>query len=238
MNIANIDSRITFWTGDSTGEFTDADRLLSINKAVDDIHIMILQAQDGDDFDDKNYTTEFPIKTTTLEANKADYTLPTDLVKMKRLTISYDGTNYYKMTPFDISQAGQAIKSSYFSETSPYYDLHDNSVEVYPTPTADVVKGLKIWISREMALYTTVEVSAGTKSPGFDRQFHYLVPLKASWSWLFYKTKDYAGADRIKQQIDEGEQRLKQHYSDKQRDDNMTIVPAPVDYDTGNIRVN
>jgi len=233
MNIADINSKITFNTNADTSVYLPADRLIDINNAVDDTHIMILQAQDGDDFDDNNYTSEFPILTTGLVEDQADYSLPDELVKIKRVTAMYDGTNTYKATPFDISQSGQALKDSYFTSQSPYYDLHDNSVELYPTPTANVAKGLRIWISRQMELYTTAQVTAGTKSPGFDRQFHNIVPLKASWNWLFYKVKDYNQADRIKQQIDEMEVRIKQHYSDKQKDDNMTMTAIDSDYDTG-----
>ena len=238
MNIEDINAKITFNTNATTSEYLPADRLIDINNAIDETHIEILQAQDGDDFDDKNYTNDFPILITDLVADQADYSMPDEMTKEKRLKINYNGDRWYKATPFDINQVGVALEDSFFSKTAPYYDLHDNSIEIYPTPTNDFIGGLQVWISRQMALYSTAEVDAGTKSPGFDRQFHELIPLKASWQWMFYKVKDYSGADRIKQQIDEKVAKMKQHYSDKQQDDNMTIMPAPINYDTGNQSIN
>lgn len=231
MNILEINTKITFNARASTDQYLPANRLIDVNNALDEIHIEILQSADGADFDDKNYTSDFPESTKDLVADQADYSLPTDLIKEKRLTVSYDGTNWYKAKPFDINESGIYLKNDYFSEEAPYYDLHDNSLNLYPTPTADVTAGLKIWMSRNMELFSSAEVTAGTKEPGFDRQFHYLIPLKASWQWLFYKLNDYTGADRIKQQIDEGIFKLKQHYSDKQRDGNMIVKAEVVDYE-------
>jgi len=231
MNIAQIDTDITFNTGASISEFTAADRLIKINNVIDDLHIQILQSQDGADFDDKNYTDSFPVETTDLVADQADYAMPAEMVKEKRLKISYDGTNWYKLTPFDINKVGVALKNDYFSVQAPYYDLHDNSIEIYPTPTENVTAGLQIWISRQMALYTSAEVTTGTKSPGFDRQFHKLVPLKVSWEWIFFKVKDYAKADRLKLEIEKLELKLKQHYSDKQRDGNINARAEYVNYE-------
>ena len=238
MNIAQIESEITFGTNTTTADFLPADRLIKVNNALDEIHIDILQAADGMDFDDKNYTSDFPESTTDLVLDQADYSNPTDLLKEKRLTISYDGTNWYKATPFDISQSGVALKDSYFSKQSPYYDLHDNSITVYPTPDANVIDGLKIWMSRNMGLFTAGDVSTGTKEPGFDRQFHKLIPLKVIWDWNFYKVKDYGEADRIMQQIQILSDKLKQHYSDKQQDDTMSLNATEVNYDTGSANVN
>lgn len=234
MNTADIDLKITFYTNADTNNYLPADRLIDINSALDDTHIMILQSADGADFDDKNYTSDFPESTTNLEANQADYSIPTDLIKEKRLTISYDGTNWYKARPFDINESNIALKDSFFTEANPYYDLHDNSIQIYPTPKADVTAGLKIWMSRNMELFTSDDMTTGTKEPGFDRQFHKIIPLKVAYDWVLAKTPNDANKlTGLGNKIMEYEQRLKQHYSDKQRDNNMTIKPAYSDYDTG-----
>lgn len=239
MNIADINRRVNFYTNTDTTEYEAEDRLIATNKAVDDTHIMILQAMDGDDFDDKNYTDNFPIKPTDIVSGQSDYSLPSDLVKIKRVTISYDGNNIYKATPFDINQSGVALKDSYFNVQSPFYDLHDNSIEIYPEPTQDVTNGLQIWISRQMALFTSAEVTTGTKEPGFDRQFHEIIPLKVSYDWVLAKTpEDSNKLTSLGNKIAEYEQRIKQHYSDKQKDDNMTIVAGTIDYDTGKGNIN
>ncbi len=235
MTIEEINTRITFYTNASTTNYTAPNRLIAVNSAVDQTHMEILEAQDGDDFDDKNYTSDFPVSTTDLVANQRDYTVPTEAIKEKRLVVTYDGTNWYKATPFDVNQSGSVLKDSDFNVQSPYYDLHDNSVDLWPKPTAAVTGGLKIWVSRAMELYTAAQVSTGTKSPGFDRQWHELIPLKASYDWLFFKVKDYAQADRIQLKIDTLTAKMKKAYSDKQRDDNMVMTPMGIDeYDTGN----
>jgi hypothetical protein len=219
MNLNEINSRITFYTGAGTTQYASADRVIAINKAIDDVQTMILQSQDEWDFDDKN-NSNFPILTTNLVANQQPYALPSDTLKVKRLEVTYDGTNWRKVHPIDVNEIAHAtdatsVKNN-FSQDNPFYDLQSTQLMLYPIPDADVTGGIKIWTERTMTAFTSSDLSAGTATPGFDRQFHEMVALSVALDWAI--AKGTQNRDILKGQLSEYEQRLKQYYGDKQLD--------------------
>jgi hypothetical protein len=224
MTLAEISARITMYTGASagtSGQFKDSDRLVAVNKAYDDVHVAILSSQDESDFDDANNTT-FSFATTSLVSGQQDYSLPSTLLKVKRLEITYDGTNYYKVNPFDVTETGEPTDitsiSNNFDKTNPFYDIRDNSILLFPIPDQNVTDGLKIWEDRSLTLFTSGDMTTGTKSPGFNRQFHDVIALKASYDWLLSKTDKSGKIDRIQNKINEMEMSLREFYGNKQID--------------------
>jgi len=247
MTLDDITKRITFYTGatgGASGQFADADRLIAINKAYNDINILILQSEDEWDFDDKNRTLNFPILTTSLTAGQQDYTLPStisgqasDISKLKRVEITYDGSNWYRANPLDINEYDKAVSettniSGDFVTTAPYYDLQYNSIFLYPIPSADSSAGLKIWVNRSLTEFTSDDLGTNptTTRPGFDRQFHDMVALKPSIDWLNVKTENFATADRLKREYQEMEVKLLNYYGSKQKDRNYMFKAEYIDY--------
>ena len=234
MTIADIDAEVTFNTNADTTVFTAADRLIKYNKYGRQIHNWILSSMDEVDYDDKNNTSDFPILTTDLEANQQDYSLPDGTTKIKRIEVTYDGTNWVKANPIDIDEITDPTDTSSiandFSTDAPFYDINSNSVFMYPIPSTQVIGGIKIWIDRKANPFTSADVSTGTKEPGFDEDFHSLIPTLVTWDWEFYKLKDYAAADRTLQIASIGESKLKKHYSSKQKDRRYAMGASDVDY--------
>lgn len=219
MTLNEINSRITFYTGAGTTQYASADRVIAINKAIDDIQTMILQSQDEWDFDDTN-KADFPILTTDLVASQQSYALPMGTLKVKRLEMTYDGTNWRKVHPIDVNEIAHATDTTNiadnFSQDNPYYDLQSGQLMLYPIPDAAVTGGLKIWTERIMSAFDADDLSTGTASPGFDRQFHEMVALSVALDWAI--AKGTQNRDILKGQLAEYEQRLKQYYGDKQLD--------------------
>jgi len=235
MTLADITNRISFYTSataGASGQFKDADRLIAINKAYNDVHIKILQSMDEVDFDDANNTTDFPILTTDLVASQQDYKLPTDVTNVKRLEITFDGTTWNRVTPFDINEDSNGTSTTNinddFSSENPYYDLMAGSLLLYPIPDTSVTGGLKIWIDRNVTEFTSGDVSAGTKEPGFDKQFHNLIALKASIDWLIAKTDNFATSDRLEREALDMEIMLIEQYGRKQKDRNAALGAANI----------
>jgi len=230
MTIADIMTKVDALTHTTdTNGYLAANRLIDLNNAQDELQMDILRAMDGDDFDDKNYTSNFPIRPADLVADQRDYTLPTDMIKFKRLTISYDGTNWYKATPFDIGESGEVIKDANFSKEAPMYDLQYNSVKIYPTPTENVTDGFKVWISRQMMLFTSSDVSTGTREPGIDRSYHKIIPYKMALEFAYENLpeKIVTFEQKIAMMVND----MQEDYSDKQRDDNMIAKAGYVNYE-------
>lgn len=228
--------RCEFWTdlGDATisgtavlkSQFTQG-----LNNWYHKVVTMILSAQDEWDFDDSNHT-DFPVLTTNLVASQQDYSIPVSekVLKIKRMEVTYDGTNWYKAEPLDINEVGHATDtttiSSMFSTSKPYYDVQYGSIFLYPIPTSNVTAGLKIWWTREIDEFTTSDT---TQEPGIDEPFHEMLPLGASFDYCV--AKGLAKKNDIFTVLQDYEKRLKEFYGSKQKDRKYVMKSAYINYE-------
>lgn len=202
-----------------------------LNATYHEVVTMILDSQDEWDFDDKNHT-DYPILTTSLVASQQDYTLPASLkaLKIKRVEITYDGSQWYKAEPLDINELGIATDtttiSGNFSTGSPRYDLQNNALFLYPIPSSNVSGGLKIWVSREIDEFTTADT---TQEPGFDEPFHRMLAVGASLKYAM--AKQLSNRKELIEEYGDYEKRLRGYYGNKQKDrDVIAMQAAYVDY--------
>lgn len=237
MTLADIKNRIFFLTNTDATSYTYANMTINLNKAYDDVFSAILRAQTDWQIDDSN-NTDLPFATTSLVASQQDYSLPTTLMTVKRIEITYDGTIWHKAQPLDIGSSQNATDTTSltndFSTEYPKYDLVGRSIMLYPIPSADSTNGLKIWYDRAFTLFSyTSEASndilTGTKTPGFDRQYHDLLALSASFDWLM--SKDVQRAGNVKVRMDEMYQSLAEFYSSRQQESNIVLTPAIGNYE-------
>lgn len=184
MTLSDINTKISFLTKSDTGSYPNSDRLISLNEWLNNIVIMILKAQDEWDFDDTN-RSDFPILTTNLVNGQQDYTLPSGILDIKRVEVSFDGgTNWYPSTPIDSGEPTFPLSgtttSSYFSQSAPRHDVQFGSVFIYPSPTANSTSGLKLWISRNPIPFSLGDLTLGTLVPGFEQSFHNILAYGAA----------------------------------------------------------
>lgn len=206
-----------------------------INSNYHKIVTMILDSQDEWDFDDINHTT-YPIGTIPLVASQRDYTLPASLkiLRLKRVDITYDGTNYYKAEPFDTGETSYGLGNDTttdgrFSKTSPVYDLIGNAIRIYPlASTSDVTAGAKIRIEfwREIDSFTTSDT---TQEPGIDEPFHNMIAVGASLDYAV-STQDARKSD-LSAMFQDYEVRLRRYYGQKTTDRVHTLKPIFINYD-------
>ncbi len=153
-----------FLTNTSTNTYTDLDLTAALNMYYGEVIQEIIQAQDGWDFQAETATAD-------LVADQQEYTLPTDILKIKRIEISYDGTNWTPVTFMDVNETSSATDTTTvgnnFQKSEPYADLMDKSIMLYPTPSANATGGLKIWYSKGVD-----DLSADTDEPVFQNRFH------------------------------------------------------------------
>lgn len=198
-----------------------------INSWYHKVETMILRAQDNWDFDDSN-KTDLPILTTNLVASQQDYTLPTGTLKVKRVKVALDGTNWYWATPVDIDEATGGTTASTISASEnankPEYDIIGSSIFLYPTPTANRTSCLKIWASREPTEFTTASTTA---EPGFDEAFHRMLSLGASYDYALAHSLENVVA--LRNEIDTYERRLTDYYKNKNKDVVSRLAPAVED---------
>lgn len=201
-----------------------------INNRNDRAADIARSSMDGWDFDDVNHA-DYPILNHNLVANQQDYPLDSDdgILNIKRVEITYDGTNWNKAEPFDINMRGYATDSTSISEDfvtdKPYYDMQYGAIFLYPIPTSNITSGLKIWTYREVDPFLTSDT---TKTPTYPRAFHTYLSRGAAYDWAVFKRLD--NVRLLKDEVDELESKMKIYYSERVDDDNLIIKPAYINY--------
>ena len=230
MTLSEINTKVTALTGASTVQYPTAQRVIDYNIWHKNIVGMILDSQDETDYDDPNWG-DFPRKVTPLTVNR-DYGINATerMLKIKDMTIFYDGVTGYRATPLEYSATeypdapasattqNTSIDNQY-SRTSPRYDVKFNSVFIYPRATAqDVSNGGYIFMEwfRQPKEITSSDWTTGTKEPGFDDNFHIMVVFGMASEYLV--GKDMKRYKNVVDKLNEYETRLRRQYSSKQLD--------------------
>jgi hypothetical protein len=222
MTLADIKNRIYFYTNTDATSFTAANMLIAVNNALDEVHSAILRSQDNWRIDDTT-NADFPIAYADLVSGQADYTLPTGILRIHSVEIKYGG-KWYKAVSINENETGKSLEDFDFAADAPYYSIIGNSIIIRPTPTADGTEALKVVYDRNFTLFTADQLTAGTVSPGFDRNFHDIIPLKCSLDWAVANTSPKVGS--LKPLLDELMMKLKAHYADKSRDSKVAMTPS------------
>ena len=102
MTLGDINLKVYNLTATDISSYPDASMLIDINLWYQKIVSMIFESQDDSDFDDQR-NTNYPVVTTPMVAGQRDYSIPVseEVLKIKRVDITYDGTHYFRATPFD-----------------------------------------------------------------------------------------------------------------------------------------
>ena len=238
MNLADISAKISSLTTTDTTQYPNADRLIDINLWQQKIVGMIMKAEDETYFDDARFTG-YPKATIALTTNRDYYISPSQtdtggisysVLKLKSLSVSYDGQNYYRATPVDLAESNlpdnpaanttaNAKLDSFFSRTSPKYSYKNGALLLYPLATSsDVAGGAKMIVEfeRGAADFTLSDLTTGTAIPGFDVTFHAMLAYGPASEFCLSKgMPQYKG---IAQELMVYEQRLNDQYSSKQLD--------------------
>ena len=92
-------------------------------------------------------------------------------MKIKRVEITYDGTNWKWVKPFDVDERRRANDSvtvgSDFSTSEPFFDLHESSIFLFPIPQSNITNGLKLW-----HIMRPQDISLTTVSPLLPKEHH------------------------------------------------------------------
>ena len=218
-----------FLTNSNTSNFSDADLDAALNSYYDVFVTDIIQAMDEWDFQAEYATTD-------LVTAQQEYTLPTDILKIKRVEVTFDGTTWREARPMDINEktgANDTLSISQdFSTNSPYYDLMDESVFLYPIPTAGSTAGLKVWYEK-----LPTELTNATDEPNFARPFHKVLAYGAAKD--FFEKYLEKGANQSKvvsmeNNITRYTGKMRDFYRKRNQDRQYIVEPNIVDYDYGN----
>jgi hypothetical protein len=242
MTLGDIATKARFLTNTDTNSYPDANLLIDINLWYQKVVSMILESVDESDFDDAR-RTNYPIQTTPMIAGQRDYTMPVSekVLKIKRLDVTYDGTNWFRATPFDDGEniwgmGNDTLTDQHFIQGAPRYDVKYNSFWLYPMPSAnDVAAGgsIRVEWSRQIQPFTSSDYTSvltdSTDVPGYDDPFH---PMLAEGAALEYsRARQLPQMQELTQSLADWETRLRQAYGRKDLDRMFRLGPAHGYYD-------
>lgn len=239
MTLGEINTKVLSLTHADTSSYPDATMLIDINMWYQKITDMIFESQDDTDFDDQRNTT-YPILTTPLVAGQRDYSMPVSnqVQKIKRIDITYDGTNYFRATPFDdgVPQWGMGnptMEDANMIKQAPRYDIKYNSIFVYPLAIAsDVSAGAQIRIEWERSVtpfsqtadYNAAAMSTSVSVPGIDLPWQPMLAYGAAYE--FANANNLPQLQNIKGDLQDWEARLRMAYGRKDLDTMYALRPA------------
>ena len=154
-------------TSSTDGTGTDANLLRILNDYYYR-QVSIFVNTNEDKFGRKAYTT--------LNINPVQeyYRLPPDCMRVKRVEVTYDGSQWRKMREIDAGQVENyaldptSIKN-YYNTTSPYYEIYGDSIYLRPIPSTSISLGLKLWYIRLPAMLSnmTATIAVPTEYQGY-----------------------------------------------------------------------
>lgn len=187
MPIADIVTSIYRRTKTNANSYSASDMLIDINNAYNHVGSLILVNDRKWQFDDFN-NSDLPIATTAIVSAQQDYSLASSHLTIDRVEIMDSTGNWTELTQIDQQalKRGRKIALEQYKKTPGLpteYDLVGNSVFLYPIPNYSQAASLKVYFTRGMNLFTSADVIAGTKSPGFNNLFHDLIPLWVAYNY-------------------------------------------------------
>jgi hypothetical protein len=179
-----------------TTSYPAATLLRRINQAYEQVVGWLINADGSWQFDDSN-NTNLPIGTQTLVASQNAYTFNDKFLQILEVQIKDVNGNWQIIEPIDQKEFSDSTPLDEAFKTAgmpQYYDkVSDDTIKLYPAPSAancTLASGLKIKFKRTAAIFTSAEVSTGTKVPGFASTYHYILSYMAAIPYCMSYKKD------------------------------------------------
>lgn len=177
----------------AAAKYTDADIDANLNEWYREIMSWVFAATGIWEFGGE-------VSTTNLVQDQNEYVLPSDMVILNRVEVLYPGqTSYVQARRIDDKQVeGSAFANGTIpvgSEGSPVYRLFDNSLFLYPAPSAAVTNGLKVEVMEDIT-----ELSSGSDVPNLNPLMHKILAIGAAYEYCSTNGHERK-ADRLSRRI-------------------------------------
>jgi hypothetical protein len=226
MTLTQLRNYARFLTNTSSTTFTDADTLVSANVWYDILMGEVVAAMDDWDIGGE-------LATADTVASQQEYTFPTDIFKIKRIEVTYDGVNWSVATRFDVNEMSRPTDttsiSQNFSTSKPFVDTYDNSIFLYPIPTLAITGGIKIFYEP-----LATQLSSGSDEPNISRPYHIGIAYGMAQDYL-KKYITSSGNDAklltIGNDLLKLRNEMKEYYRSRNQDREYAVNPRDVNYE-------
>lgn len=191
---------IRLYTRTNSTTLSDAEIVLMANVVKDDFAKEITKV-------DENFfgTIAFRnlVASDTTDMTKREYTLPENILKLKKVEAKINGTDWIQLNEFNLNVFKEPTNEEEIlvnfanSEGNAFYHLFRKSLWIYSGAITAVTGGLKLWqivypadiTADTLAGSTDLSVDPTTTSAGLPRQFHELWVRKMSIMWKSNREK-------------------------------------------------
>ena len=219
MTCEDILTEIRNLTDTDSTSYTNANILIRLNNAYEEIVGKIIGLSGTWQFDDSNYTS-LPIGTQALVASQQDYSFDQDFLSIERVEVKDSAGKYQLLTPIDQSRISEALTEYKNVAGMPdEYDKIGESIFLYPAPATGSVTlaaGLKVYFQRTAQVFTSAELTTGTKVPGFASPYHSILAYKVALPYCMTYKKDRVAL--YLNEINRLESELLDHYAKREKD--------------------
>lgn len=145
-----------------TSQYTSANILIALNSYYDDLITMAIQ-ESGE------WECQGEVATANLVASQQEYTLPTDLLSIKRVEANYTGNDqgWTNLPVLDMRNLESPLSNDTIDGSSYYCRIYDNSIFLQNPVETAVSSGLKVYYSNE-----ATALSADADTPNLPNQLH------------------------------------------------------------------
>jgi len=204
MKISEIEAEARALCDADTTSYSAPDMLRRVNNAYEQVVGWLINADGKWQFDDTNYG-DFPIGTFTLVNSQSKYSFNDKFLQIMDVQVKDANGKYRLITPIDQKDFDQRdrlrlpLRERFATDGYPlFYDkLSSDTLELHPAPdngvTVTLDAGLRIYFKRTADIFTSAEVTTGTKVPGFDSTFHVILSYMAAVPFCMSYKKDRVG---------------------------------------------
>ncbi|QGH73335.1 MAG: hypothetical protein [Siphoviridae sp. cttb18] len=148
LTVAELDDYVDDLGGTNTTTYTDAAKHRAYDRWSNNIIAEIMEAMQDYDFQGE-------ISTHDIVASQREYIFPTDILKIKRIDLKLDGSNWKRASEIDASQLGNSYAAeadiiARFTNDEPYVEFLDNSFMIYSGSISNVTGGIKLTYSKQV----------------------------------------------------------------------------------------
>lgn len=223
---------------DSTS-LTDATLLRRVNMAYEQVVGELIAANTNCNFGDSNFTS-LPTGLFTLVNSQEAYQLTgngttginttTPLLTFLGASVKDVNGLWQVLKPFNLNELlEQGIDPVEFEKSDGlpiYYEIREDFIVLYPAPdngvSVTLTSGLKVFFQRTASIFTSGEVSTGTKTPGFASPYHMILAYMAALPYAMSFKKDRV--PMIVNEIARMKKELLTFYAFKFRDEGRSIL--------------
>lgn len=219
-----------------------------INNGVQKAIAAIVESQDDWQWDDANVTSTYPVAKRTLAVGQRDYKFTSALwsligveggsagsnaaitpLKIRRVDVTYDGTNWIRALPIDTEEMPLGLGNDTntdgrYSTGAPRYDARSSALWIYPAPVTTGAS-VQLEFTREFAEFVSTDT---TKTLPIDTAFAPMAALDAAADFCAANAPSLLQA--IQMRYADLEARLRRHYGRKDEDRTLQLQGNYVNY--------